>query len=103
MRRCVECISFLQPQTHKESQLRENHTTNRARAEALFKKEKQMREGAKAMAEYEVAQQAMRERTARLRALRLARDAGKQSSLPRKSETKSCNTNSDIEARLAAQ
>jgi hypothetical protein len=84
--------------------LRENHTTNRARAEALFnKKEKQMREGAKAMAEYEVAQQAMRERTARLRALRLARDAGKQSSLPRKSETKSCNTNSDIEARLAAQ
>jgi multidrug efflux pump subunit AcrA (membrane-fusion protein) len=88
---------------HKESQLRENHTTNRARAEALFKKEKQMREGAKAMAEYEVAQQAMRERTARLRALRLARDAGKQSSLPRKSETKSCNTNSDIEARLAAQ
>jgi hypothetical protein len=81
---------------HKESQFR-------ARAEALFKKEKQMREGAKAMAEYEVAQQAMRERTARLRALRLARDAGKQSSLPRKSETKSCNTNSDIEARLAAQ
>jgi hypothetical protein len=36
---------------------------DRARAEALFKKEKQMREGAKAMAEYEVAQQAMRERT----------------------------------------
>ena len=58
--------------------MRENHTTDRARAEALFKKEKQMREGAKAMAEYEVAQQAMRERTARLRALRLARDAGKQ-------------------------
>ena len=83
--------------------MRENHTTDRARAEALFKKEKQMRKGAKAMAEYEVAQQAMRERTARLRALRLARDAGKQSSLPRKSETKSCNTNSDIEARLAAQ
>jgi hypothetical protein len=88
---------------HKENQLRENHTTDRARAEALFKKEKQMREGAKAMAEYEVAQQATREKTARLRALRLARGAGKQSSLPRKSETKSCNTNSDIEARLAAQ
>ena len=76
--------------------MRENHSTDRARAEALFKKEKQMREGAKA-------QQATREKTARLRALRLARDAGKQSSLPRKSETKSCNTNSDIEARLAAQ
>ena len=63
----------------KKSQLRENHTTDRARAEALFKKEKQMREGAKAMAEYEATQQATREKTARLRALRLARDAAKQS------------------------
>jgi multidrug efflux pump subunit AcrA (membrane-fusion protein) len=53
--------------------------TDRARAEALFKKEKQMRKGAKAMAEYEVAQQVTREKTARLRALRLARDAAKQS------------------------
>ena len=51
-----------------------------ARASALFnKKEEQQREGRKAMAEYEAAQQAMREKTARLRALRLARDAaGKQ-------------------------
>ena len=50
------------------------------RAEKLFnKKEEQAREGRKAMAEYEAAQQAMREKTARLRALRLARDAaGKQ-------------------------
>ena len=64
---------------YKESQLRENHTTDRARAEALFKKEKQMREGAKGMVEYEVAQQVTREKTARLRALRLARDAAKQS------------------------
>jgi hypothetical protein len=66
---------------HKESQVRENHTSDRARAEALFKKEKQMREGTKAMAEYEVAKQATREKTARLRALRLARDAAKQSSI----------------------
>jgi hypothetical protein len=50
-----------------------------ARAEALFKKEEQMREGEKAMAEYKAAQQAIREKTARLRALRLARDAAKQS------------------------
>jgi hypothetical protein len=64
---------------YKESQLRENHTTDRARAEALFKKEKQVREGAKAMTEYEVAQQAIREKSARLRALRLARDAAKES------------------------
>ena len=59
--------------------MRENHSTDRARAEALFKKEKQMRKGAKAMAEYEVAQQVTREKTTRLRALRLARDAAKQS------------------------
>jgi hypothetical protein len=46
------------------------------RAEKLFnKKEEQQREGRKAMAEYEAAQQAMREKTAKLRALRLARDA----------------------------
>jgi hypothetical protein len=32
------------------------------------------------MAEYKAAQQAIREKTARLRALRLARDAAKQSS-----------------------
>ena len=51
-----------------------------ARASALFnKKEEQQREGRKAMAEYEAAQHAMREKTAKLRALRLARDAaGKQ-------------------------
>jgi hypothetical protein len=46
------------------------------RAEASFKKkEQQAREGAKARQEYEAAGDAMREKTARLRALRLARDA----------------------------
>jgi len=40
------------------------------RAEALFKKEQQLRGG-----EYESELQATREKTARLRALRLARDA----------------------------
>ena len=44
------------------------------RAEALFKKEQQMREAQQAMAEYQAELQAMREKTARLRALRLARD-----------------------------
>jgi polyphosphate kinase 2 (PPK2 family) len=63
-----------------------------ARAAALFnKKEEQQREGRKAMAEYEAAQHAMREKTAKLRALRLARDAAgkpapkdvsKQASMP---------------------
>ena len=43
------------------------------RAEASFKKkELQAREASKAMAEYEAQAEAVRERTARLRALRLA-------------------------------
>jgi hypothetical protein len=50
----------------------------RTRAEALFKKEQQTREGATAMGEYKAAQQAIREKTAGLRALRLARDAAKR-------------------------
>ena len=45
------------------------------RAEALFKKELQLREAQQAMAEYQAELDAMREKTARLRALRLARDA----------------------------
>ena len=47
----------------------------RRRAEALFKKEQQLREAQQAMAEYQAGLRMMRERTARLRALRLARDA----------------------------
>jgi hypothetical protein len=47
----------------------------RDEAEARFKKKaEQAREGAKAMADYEAAAQAVREKTARLRALRLARE-----------------------------
>ena len=51
------------------------------RAEALFKKEQQLREGQKAMADYQAKLHAMREKTARLRALRLARDARNQGAL----------------------
>jgi hypothetical protein len=47
------------------------------RAEALFKKEHQSRE-AQATAEYDAEQRAVQEKTARLRALRLARDAANQ-------------------------
>jgi hypothetical protein len=47
----------------------------RRRAETLFKKEQQLREAEKAMTEYRADLQAMREKTARLRALRLAREA----------------------------
>ena len=47
----------------------------RRRAEALFKKEQQSREAQQVMAEYQAELQATREKTERLRALRLARDA----------------------------
>jgi hypothetical protein len=48
----------------------------KTRAEALFiRKEKQAREGANAMAEYQAARAAEAEKTARLRAARLAREA----------------------------
>jgi hypothetical protein len=59
----------------------------RARAEALFKKEEQRREGEQAMAEYQAERKATLEKTARLRALRLARDAqAKDAAARRKSE-----------------
>jgi len=45
----------------------------KARAEALFKKEGRLRQGQKAMTEYETERQAVQEKVARLRALRLAR------------------------------
>jgi hypothetical protein len=48
---------------------------NTARAEAAFKKEQRQRDGEQAMAEYEATRRATLEKTARLRALRLARDA----------------------------
>ena len=50
------------------------------RAEALFKKEQQLRGAEQAMTEYQAELQAMREKTARLRALRLARDAANSTS-----------------------
>jgi hypothetical protein len=56
-----------------------------ARAEAQFKKkEQQARNGEQARAEYDAQQQAIREKTARLRALRLARDAARRTVLPTK-------------------
>ena len=51
----------------------------RNRAEAAFKRKEDARaEGLKAKEEYEAGQRAMREKTARLRALRLARDQAKK-------------------------
>lgn len=57
----------------------------RDRAEAIFeKKEERLREGQKAMAEYEAVRLATREKTARLRALRLARDVARKTPVPQK-------------------
>ena len=53
-----------------------NSKEARDRAEATFKKQEQRaREGAKAMAEYEAEGRAMREKTARLKSLRMAKQA----------------------------
>jgi len=47
----------------------------RARAEANFKKEERAKEGAKAMMEYQAGNRSVREKTERLKALRLAKEA----------------------------
>ena len=52
------------------------HENERARAERIFKtREQQKADAPKAISDYYAAQQAMRDRTERLRQLRLARDA----------------------------
>ena len=50
----------------------------RARAEANFRKEERARDGAKAMLEYEANNRLVREKTERLRALRLAKEAAEK-------------------------
>lgn len=50
----------------------------RARAEASFKKEERAKDGAKAMMEYRADSRAVLEKTARLRALRLAKEAAEK-------------------------
>ena len=47
----------------------------RARAEASFSKEERAKEGAKAMMEYQANSRMIREKTERLKALRLAKEA----------------------------
>jgi hypothetical protein len=53
------------------------------RAEASFKKEERAREGAKAMREYEAESRAVHEKTARLKALRLAKEAAEKEAGPK--------------------
>ena len=47
----------------------------RSRAEASFKKEERAKDGAKAMVEYQANSRMVREKTERLKALRLAKEA----------------------------
>ena len=59
----------------------------RARAEANFKKEERAKEGAKAMLEYEASGREIRENMAKLKALRLAKqaaDGAKEAAKPAK-------------------
>jgi hypothetical protein len=56
-------------------ELASRDTSDQARNSAAFKKAERERDGEKAMAEYLAEGRATQEKTARLRALRLARDA----------------------------
>jgi hypothetical protein len=67
------------PERSKGSIMLTDHTRNYAEAEALFRKKQDAhRQESKAREEYEVRERAMQAKTARLRALRLARDQAKQ-------------------------
>jgi hypothetical protein len=50
----------------------------RERAEASFRKEERAKDGAKAMMEYQANSRVLREKTARLKALRLAKERADQ-------------------------
>jgi len=68
------------PQTHlrlteEETTLTTQSDEARARAEASFRKEERAKDGAKPMTEYQANAQMVRERTERLKALRLAKEA----------------------------
>lgn len=66
-----------------------NSDQARVRAEASFKKEERAREGAKAWNEYEAGVRATHEKTARLRELRLAKEAAEKAAPPGKKPGKS--------------
>jgi hypothetical protein len=55
--------------------LTSNTDQARARAEKSFKQEERAKQGSEAMMEYQANSQLMREKTERLRALRLAKEA----------------------------
>ena len=56
----------------------------RSRAEASFRKEERAKDGAKAMMEYQAHSRVVREKMAKLRALRLAKEAAEKAVEPAK-------------------
>jgi hypothetical protein len=54
----------------------------KARAEASFRKEERVKDGAKAMMEYQANSRVVREKMARLKALRLAKEAAEKEREP---------------------
>ncbi len=64
-----------------------NSDQARQRAEKRFKQEERARDSQKAMIEYEVQARTTREKTARLKALRLAREAQVQTEAPPAKQT----------------
>jgi hypothetical protein len=60
-----------------------NSDQTRQRAEQSFKKEDRARDGQKAMMQYEAQARAIREKTARLKALRLTKEAQAQTEEPK--------------------
>jgi hypothetical protein len=63
------------PDRERETTLTTESNEARARAEASFRKEERAKEGARAMMEYQANSRMVREKTERLRALRLAKEA----------------------------
>jgi hypothetical protein len=84
-RRCCPVLSWI-GFAEKEATFVSNFEATRHRAEARFKKkELQAQEGAKAVADYEAADRAVEKKTARLKALRLAKEeAGRQAAAAKK-------------------
>jgi hypothetical protein len=74
-RRPPEKETLLSKNSVSQNSSSKNSKDAMERAEASFKKEERAREGAKAMREYEAEGRAVLEKTARLKALRLAKEA----------------------------
>ena len=73
--RAVEFRKRICRLAERETILATESNEARARAEASFRKEERAKEGAKAMMEYQANSRMIREKTERLKALRLAKEA----------------------------